>query len=66
MAEMFNEDFQRGWSAALVAAKHWHEAQAKKAVILSKRSRFPKNFERTAEMHEEAALMMLTLTPDDV
>ena len=59
-------EFRQGWSAALIAAKEWHEAQAKKALMLSRRSRFPKNLEREAEMHEQSALMVLTLSPDDV
>ncbi len=62
----FTAEFQQGWSAALTAAKQWHEAQAKKALMLSKRSRFPKNLEREAEVHEQSAVMMLTLSPDDV
>jgi hypothetical protein len=67
MAEIaFTAEFQRGWSAALLAAKAWHEAQAKKALVQSRRSRFPKNLEREAEVHEQAATMMLTLSPDDV
>jgi hypothetical protein len=66
MAEIFTADFQRGGSAALIAAKQWHEAQAKKALVQSRRSRFPKNLEREAELHEQAAVMMLTLSPDDV
>jgi hypothetical protein len=31
-------EFQRGWDAALKAARFWHESQAKKALM------FPKNF----------------------
>ncbi len=58
--------FQRGWDAALAAARQWHEDQAKKAVLQSRKSRFPKNLEREAEVHARAADMMGTLSPDDV
>ena len=61
-----NKDFQRGWDAALQAAKHWHQAQAKQAKILSTRTRFPKNLEREAEVHTRAADLILMLSPDDV
>ena len=60
------EAFRRGWDAALVAVRHWHEAQAQKSLILSRRSRFPKNLEREAEVHQQSALMIATLSPDDV
>lgn len=59
-------EFLRGWSAALEAARLWHEAQAKKSLILSRRSRFPKNLEREAEVHQQAALMVTALDPRDV
>jgi hypothetical protein len=59
-------EFQRGWDAALQAARAWHEAQAKKAVVQARRSRFPKALEREAEVHRHAADMMMTLSPDDV
>lgn len=59
-------EYQRGWDAALLAARCWHEAQAKKAMVLSRRSRFPKNFEREAEVHARAAEMITTLDPRDV
>ncbi len=59
-------EFQRGWDAALVAARHWHEDQAKKALVQARRSRFPKNFEREAEVHTKAAEMIRLLSPDDV
>jgi hypothetical protein len=59
-------EFQRGWDAALVAARHWHESQAKKALIQARRNRFPKNFEREAEVHQRSAEMITTLSPDDV
>ena len=44
-------EFQRGWDAALQAARHWHESQAKKTQVTARRSRFPKNLEREAEVH---------------
>jgi hypothetical protein len=59
-------EFQRGWDAALMAARTWHESQAKKALIQARRSRFPKNFEREAEFHQRSAEMITTLSPDDV
>ncbi len=58
-------EFQRGWDAALLAAQYWHEAQAKKALIQARRSRFPKNLEREAEVHQRSAEMIITLRPDD-
>jgi hypothetical protein len=26
-------EFQRGWDAAILAARHWHEGKAKQALI---------------------------------
>ena len=59
-------DFQRGWDAALLAVRSWHTSQAKKALIQARRSRFPKNLEREAEVHQRAAEMIGALSPDDV
>jgi hypothetical protein len=59
-------EFQRGWDAAILAAREWHESKAKQALVLSRRSRFPKNLEREAEVHKHSAEMMKTLGPDDV
>ncbi len=59
-------EFQRGWDAALIAVREWHEQQAKKALVQSRRSRFPKNLEREAEVHTRAAELIGTLSPDDV
>jgi hypothetical protein len=59
-------EFQRGWNAALKAAQIWHGSQAKKALIQARRSRFPKNLEREAEVHQRSAEMITTLSPDDV
>jgi hypothetical protein len=59
-------EFQRGWDAALLAVRHWHEAQAKKTLIQARRSRFPRNLEREAEVHQRSAEMIATLSPDDV
>lgn len=59
-------DFQRGWDAALLAARDWHEAQAKKALIQAGRSRFPKTLEREADFHRNAAGMIVLLASDDV
>jgi hypothetical protein len=59
-------DFQRGWDAALLAVRDWHEAQAKKALSQARRDRFPKNLEREAAVHQRSAEMIATLSPDDV
>jgi hypothetical protein len=61
-----SSEFQRGWDAALQAARSWHEAKAKQALVQSRRTRFPKNLEREAEVHKHSAEMMLTLSPNDV
>lgn len=69
MAKATNQDsveFRRGWDAAILAARDWHQAQAKQAIVLSKRTRFPKNLEHQAEVHKHSAEMMVTLSPDDV
>ncbi|MGD0104081.1 MAG: hypothetical protein ABSC06_08600 [Rhodopila sp.] len=69
MAEATNEnsaEFQRGWDAAIVAARSWHEAKAKQALVQARRSRFPKTFERESDFHQHSAEMMLTLSPNDV
>ena len=58
-------EFLRGWDAALQAARQWHEAQAKQALVLSTRTRFPKNLEREAEVYRRAAELVTTLSPDD-
>ena len=59
-------EFQRGWDAALLAVRRWHEAQASKTMIQARRSRFPKNLEREAEVHRKSAELIATLSPDDV
>jgi hypothetical protein len=59
-------EFQQGWDAALVAARNWHESQVEKTLIQARRSRFPKNLEREAEVHRRSAEMITTLSPDDV
>jgi hypothetical protein len=59
-------EFQRGWDAALMAVRFWHESQAKKALIQARRSRFPKNLEREAEVHQRSAELIIILSPDDV
>jgi hypothetical protein len=59
-------EFQRGWDAALLAARLWHESQAKKTLIQARRSRFPKNLEREADVHQRSAELIVTLSPDDV
>ena len=58
-------DFQRGWEAAIEAVRFWHEAQAQQAMVQSRRSRFPKNLEREAEVHIRCAEQVTTLSPDD-
>ena len=57
-------EFLRGWEAALLAARHWHEDRANQTLIAARRSRFPKGLEREAEVHKQAAEMMQTLTPE--
>jgi hypothetical protein len=59
-------DFQRGWDAAILAARHWHEGKAKQALVQSRRTRFPKALEQEAEVHRHSAEMMMTLSPDDI
>ena len=59
-------EFQRGWDAALLAARGWHEAKAKQAMVQSTRTRFPKSLERVAEVHRHAAELIVTISPDDV
>ena len=59
-------EFQRGWEAALAAARRWHEDQAKKSLVQSRRSRFPKNLEREADVHSRAAELIVLLSYDDV
>lgn len=66
MAGEHSEDFLRGWRAALAAAQTWHESRAKQALVLSRRTRFPKNLEREAEVHTQSAELIVTLSPDDV
>jgi hypothetical protein len=65
MAEATDE-FQQGWDAALLAARDWHEAKAKQALVQSRRSRFPKSLEREAEFHKQSAELIVSLSPDDV
>ena len=59
-------EFQRGWDAAIRAVRQWHESQAAKTMIQARRSRFPKNLERQAEVHRQCAELVGTLSPDDV
>ncbi len=58
-------EFRRGWDAALLAVRYWHESQAKKTLIQARRNRFPKNLEREAEVHQRSAEMIVALGPDD-
>jgi len=62
----FTPEFRDGWEAALLAVRDWHQSQAKKTLILARRSRFPKNLEREAEVHQKSAGLIVTLSPDDV
>ena len=59
-------EFQRGWDAAILAASQWHELQAKRTLIQARRSGFPSNLEREAEVHQSSAEMIARLSPDDV
>ena len=68
MAKTLDEEtaeFRRGWEAAVLAARHWHEDKAKQMLVLARRSRFPKTLERDAEVHKLSAEMMGSLTPED-
>jgi hypothetical protein len=64
--EPLSAEFRKGWDAAIQAARDWHESKAKQAIVQSKRTRFPKNLEREAEVHKHSAEMMMTLSPGDV
>jgi hypothetical protein len=35
-------------------------------LVLARRSRFPKNLEREAEVHRQAAELIMAISPDDV
>ena len=59
-------EFQRGWDAALHAARAWHEAQASKTMVQARRSRFPKNLEQEGEVHRQSAELIMALSPEDV
>jgi hypothetical protein len=61
-----DESFQRGWDAAILAAKYWHEGKAKQALVQARRERFPKRYEQEAEMHGRSAEAIAILSPDDV
>ena len=54
-------EFQRGWNTAILAVRQWHEAQASKTLIQARRSRFPKNLEREAEVHRRSAELIVEL-----
>jgi hypothetical protein len=66
MPDEVSAEFQRGWDAAILAVRDWHAAKAKQTLVLAKRSRFPKNLEREAEVHKHSAEMIMTLSPSDV
>ena len=59
-------EFQRGWNVAILDVCQWHAAQASKTMIQARRSRFPKNLEREAEVHRRSAELIVTLGPDHV
>ncbi len=66
MTDAHSADFLAGWAAALLAARSWHEGQAKQALVQARRSRFPKNLERESAVHTHSAEMIVTLSPEDV
>ena len=66
MTEAHSPEFLRGWDAAIAAARAWHEAKAKQTLVAARRSRFPKNLEREADVHVQSAELLATLGPDDV
>ncbi len=57
-------EFERGWKAALEAAKAWHEGKAKQCLVQARRSRFPKSLEQQAETHQLSAEVLPTLEPE--
>jgi hypothetical protein len=59
-------EFKRGWDAAILAARQWHEGKAKQALVQAGRARFPKKFEQEAEVHKRCAEELAALSPDDV
>jgi hypothetical protein len=65
-ADQNSAEFQRGWDAAILAARNWHEAKARQTMVLARRSRFPKALEKEAEFHTRSAEQLQTLGPDDV
>ena len=65
-ADPHSAEFLLGWEAAILAAREWHEAKARQAMVQARRSRFPKTLEREAEFHTRSAEMMMTISPDDV
>jgi hypothetical protein len=65
-ADQLNSEFQRGWDAAIRAARSWHESKARQAMVQSTRTRFPKNLEREAAVHKRSAELIVNLSPDDV
>jgi hypothetical protein len=62
----FTPEFRAGWDAALLAVRDWHQSQAKQTLIQARRSRFPKNLEREAEVHQKSSELIVTLSLDDV
>ncbi len=60
------DEFERGWHAALEAARVWHEGKAKQILVQAGRSRFPKSLEQQAETHRQSAQVVVTLMPDGV
>jgi hypothetical protein len=66
MKAEISPEFQQGWDAALQAVSRWHEAQASQTLVQARRSRFPKNLEREAELHRRCAELVINLGPDDV
>lgn len=66
MPEDHSPEFMRGWDAAIAAIQDWHAAKAKQCLVRARRDRFPKNLEREAEMHTQAAEAIKTIGPDDV
>ena len=66
MTDTFSAEFRTGWAAALLAARSWHEGQAKQALVQARRSRFPKNLERESAVHTRSAEMIALLSPEDV
>jgi len=65
-ADQHGAEFQRGWDAAILAARGLARGEGKAGPRAVAAHPVPKNLEREAEVHKHSAEMMMTLSPDDV